>query len=119
MFDVNKDDAESAFGLQKLDPEKASRFMEIVTQSAKKKEKIICTGSSGGGMITLRAKLSGVMEEVKISPEFLQLDSVEPLEDLILEAFKNLQANMVVEAGRVQNEESEAVSRLLFKNAAS
>lgn len=75
-------------GVNKLkkEMEKTMRQMESVQ---KELEDTYVEASSGGGMVKVTANAAGQVLSIKISPEAVDPDDVEMLEDLVLAAVKD------------------------------
>ena len=75
-------------GINKLkkEMEKTMRQMEFVQ---KELEDTYVEASSGGGMVKVTANAAGQVLSIKISPEAVDPDDVEMLEDLVLAAVKD------------------------------
>jgi nucleoid-associated protein EbfC len=81
--------------------EMQGRFQKIQDEL----QKVIVTGSAGGGMVTVEANGQGTVHRVKIDPSVVSSADVEMLEDLVLvavaEAQKKAQAQAQQELGKL------------------
>ena len=82
------------------------QVQEMQTQMAKAQEELaneIVEASAGGGMVRVKATGAGDIVEIKISPEAIDPDDPEMLEDLVLaavnEALRNAQELMQSKLG--------------------
>jgi DNA-binding YbaB/EbfC family protein len=78
--------------------QQVQQMQEQMAKAQDELAKEIVEASVGGGMVTVKANGAGEIVEVKISPEAVDADDVESLEDLVLagvnQALRNAQELM-------------------------
>ena len=76
-------------GLQNLVLNQVKKMQEQMVKVQDELDKERVEGSSGGGMVTTVFSGMGDLLEVKISPEVVDPDDLEMLQDLVATAFRN------------------------------
>ncbi len=75
--------------------QQVQQMQEQMSKAQEELAKEIVEASAGGGMVTVRASGAGEVVEIKISPEAIDPEDPETLEDLVLagvnEALRNAQ----------------------------
>jgi len=66
----------------------AQRMQAQIALAQEELEKIIVEGASGGGMVKVTANGHGEVLSIVISPEVVNADEIDMLEDLVLSAIK-------------------------------
>lgn len=84
--------------------QQAKRMQEQMAKAQEELEETEFEGSAGGGMVTVTVNGFGALRGLSISPEAVDPDDVEMLEDLIIAAYNEAAA----EAEKVKNEKMPA-----------
>lgn len=84
--------------------QQAKRMQEQMAKAQEELEETEFEGSAGGGMVTVTVNGFGALRGLSISPEAVDPDDVEMLEDLIVAAYNEAAA----EAEKVKNEKMPA-----------
>ncbi len=84
----------------------AQKMQARIAEVQQKLETLEVTGGSGGGLIQMTADGKGAIKEVKVDPTLLDPKEVDVLEDLLVAAFRDVQAK----AENLANEEMNKVT---------
>ncbi len=74
--------------------QQAQAMQEHVAAAQEQQAKMVVTGSSGGGKVTVEVTGAGEYRSVSIAPDAVDPDDVELLEELVLAALRDARAKL-------------------------
>ncbi|MEL7209077.1 MAG: YbaB/EbfC family nucleoid-associated protein [Actinomycetota bacterium] len=85
--------SDGGFDLNNL-VEQAQAMQQQMLEAQEQQAQQVVTGSAGGGKVTIESSGDGVFRKVSISPDAVDPDDVELLEELILAALRDVAAQV-------------------------